>query len=546
MTAIRPGSQRSTLPPDRTWLLVIIGLLSSGLLMLTQEAGWRAALPAGLASFLANPLVGSLLLTFFLSNLLFAFRWRAANWAKALVFLGSLFFILPWAGRDNTAIFDLAIQIGIFAALALGLNIVVGLAGLLDLGYIAFFAVGAYTWGIFASGQLSKILSYFADNGGPVAGGTKFLAGGLVLTILGSVAMAAINRIKGKRNAGQKFGNFLAGLGLVAGLLMALRGVLILASPHAQALMGGINPQFFWLFLVLALFAAASVGVLIGLPVLKLKGDYLAIITLGLGEVIRVLANNLSTYSNGSQGITPISSPSIPFLNAIAGKLGFTEDQYNLFFLYFLVLAVIALIVMANVRLDRSRIGRAWIAIREDEVAAQAMGVPLMQTKLIAFATGASFAGIMGVIFAAKQTFISPESFILTQSTSILSMVVLGGLGSIPGVILGAAIVTILNISLLPSLGEATAALNIPQQVNPSQLQRLVFGTILVLMMLFRPEGMLPSVRQSRIMHEDDDPQGNVVPQDSLSSALANEPAAEVYSPGEATRRDNERSGGAR
>lgn len=546
MTAIRPGSQPPTQAPDRTWLLVIMGVISSVLLMLTQEQNWRSALPAGLAGLLANPLVGSLILTFFLSNLLFAFRWKAANWAKALVFLGSLFFILPWAGRDNTAIFDLAIQIGIFAALALGLNIVVGLAGLLDLGYIAFFAVGAYSWGIFASGQLSKILSYFAENGGPVGGGSKFLLGGLVMTILSAVVMSTISKVKGKRNVGQKIANTLAGLGLVVGLVLALRGVLILMSPQAQALMAGINPNFFWVFLVLALFAAASVGVIIGLPVLKLKGDYLAIITLGLGEVIRVLANNLTTYSNGSQGITPIASPSVPFMNALAKGLGFSEDQYNLFFLYFLVIAVIALIIMANVRLDRSRIGRAWIAIREDEVAAQAMGVPLMQTKLIAFATGASFAGIMGVIFAAKQTFISPESFILTQSTSILSMVVLGGLGSIPGVILGAAIVTILNISLLPSLGEATAALNIPQQVNPSQLQRLVFGTILVLMMLFRPEGMLPSVRQSRMMHEDDEPTDNQVHRDSLSNALANEPAAEVYSPGEATRRDNERSGGAR
>lgn len=171
---------------------------------------------------------------------------------------------------------------------------------------------------------------------------------------------------------------------------------------------------------MLALFVAALVGVLIGLPVLKLKGDYLAIITLGLGEVIRVLANNLSTYSNGSQGITPISSPTIPLLNTLAKALGFSEDQYNLLFLYLLVLLVIGLIVLANVHLDRSRIGRAWIAIREDEVAAQAMGVALLPTKLIAFATGASFAGIMGVIFAAKQTFISPESFVLTQSISIL------------------------------------------------------------------------------------------------------------------------------
>lgn len=409
----------------------------------------RAALPEAVSNLLGNPLLSSLILIFFLSNLLFAFRWRAAPWAKGLVFLGSLFVVLPWAGRDNTAILDLAIQIGIFSALALGLNIVVGLAGLLDLGYITFFAMGTYLWGIVGSGQLSNILSYFAENGGAHGGG--FLLGGLALSAVSGVTLAVSGKGQA-RSRGQKWAFALAGAGLVAGLLLLTRSALLLLSPQAQALSGGLNPNFFWLFLVLALFVAALVGVLIGLPVLKLKGDYdyLAIITLGLGEVIRVLANNLSTYSNGSQGITPISSPTIPLLNTLAKALGFSEDQYNLLFLYLLVLLVIGLIVLANVHLDRSRIGRAWIAIREDEVAAQAMGVALLPTKLIAFATGASFAGIMGVIFAAKQTFISPESFVLTQSISILSMVVLGGLGSIPGVILGAAIVTLLNISLLP------------------------------------------------------------------------------------------------
>ena len=369
---------------------------------------------------------------------------------------------------------------------------------------------------------------------------------GLILLIVTALSMRAINRVKGKRTPLAGWAFFLAALGLVSGVILTARGLIILASSGAAGLANGVNPNFFWLFLILAVAAAASVGVLIGLPVLKLKGDYLAIITLGLGEVIRVLANNLGTYTNGSQGITPVGSASVPWLNSFAGALGFTPDQYNLFFLYFLVLIIIGIIILANIRLDRSRIGRAWIAIREDEIAAQAMGVPLVQTKLIAFATGASFAGIMGVIFAAKQTFISPESFILTQSISVLSMVVLGGLGSIPGVILGAAVVTILNLSLLPSLGQATANLNIPQQVNPAQLQRLVFGSILVAMMLFRPEGLLPSVRQRRMMHEDDNPTDNETPQDSIGRELNPEPAAEVYSPGIATRADNERGGGTR
>ncbi|WP_161883756.1 branched-chain amino acid ABC transporter permease [Deinococcus alpinitundrae] len=542
MTAIRPGSQPPVAAPDRSVALIVLAVISSALLLISQESSWLARLPSALANFLKNPLVASLVLTFFLANLLFAYRWKASLWAKLLVGGLSLFLILPWAGRDNTSVLDLAIQIGIFAALSLGLNIVVGLAGLLDLGYIAFFAVGAYTWGIFGSGQIGKVLTYFKDNSannGPVVA-----VGGLVLLIVTALSLRAINRVGGKRTPVASWAFLLAALGLVIGVTLLVRGLVMLAAANAAGLTSGVNPNFFWLFLILAIAAAASVGVLIGLPVLKLKGDYLAIITLGLGEVIRVLANNLSTYTNGSQGITPIGSASVPWFNSLAGAIGFTPDQYSLFFLYFVVLIIIAVIILANMRLDRSKIGRAWIAIREDEIAAQAMGVPLVQTKLIAFATGASFAGIMGVIFAAKQGFISPESFILNQSISVLSMVVLGGLGSIPGVILGAAVVTILNISLLPSLGEATASLNLPPQVNPAQLQRLVFGGILVAMMLFRPEGLLPSVRQRRMMHEDDDPSGNMTPQDSLAGELKPENAAEVYSPGVATRADNERGGG--
>ena len=542
MTAIRPGSQPPVTAPDRSAALIILAVVSSALLLLSQESTWLARLPSALANFLKNPLVASLVLTFFLANLLFAYRWKASLWAKLLVGGLSLFLILPWAGRDNTSVLDLAIQIGIFAALSLGLNIVVGLAGLLDLGYIAFFAVGAYTWGIFGSGQIGKVMTYFKENGGN--NGPVVALGGLVLLIVTALSLRAINRVGGKRTPVANWAFLLAALGLVIGVILLVRGVVMLAAANASGLSGGVNPNFFWLFLILAVAAAASVGVLIGLPVLKLKGDYLAIITLGLGEVIRVLANNLGTYTNGSQGITPIGSASVPWFNSLAGALGFTPAQYNLFFLYFVVLVIIAVIILANMRLDRSKIGRAWIAIREDEIAAQAMGVPLVQTKLIAFATGASFAGIMGVIFAAKQGFISPESFILNQSISVLSMVVLGGLGSIPGVILGAAVVTILNISLLPSLGEATASLNLPSQVNPAQLQRLVFGSILVAMMLFRPEGLLPSVRQRRMMHEDDDPQGNLTPQDSIAGELNPENAAEVYSPGVATRADNERGGG--
>jgi len=467
MTALsrppRPAAQA-----DRTWLLLAYGVVTSTLMLLLERN-----LPS---------IAQSLLLTLFLGNLLFAYQWRAAPWAKGLVGAASLLVILPWVGRENTGVFDLAIQIGIFAALALGLNIVVGLAGLLDLGYVAFFAVGAYLWGIFASPQIGRI----TEN---------------------------------------------------------------------PALVNGINPNYFWLFLILAIAAAAIVGILIGLPVLKLRGDYLAIVTLGLGEVIRVLATNLNVYTHGSQGITPVGTAPVPWLDSIAAALGFAPDQYNLFFLYFLVLIVIAIVIVVNVRLDRSRIGRAWIAIREDEIAAQSMGVPLVRTKLIAFATGASFAGIMGVIFAAKQTFISPETFSFMQSIGVLAMVILGGMGSIPGVILGAAVVTLLNLNILISLSESLASAfpGINPELDPAKYQRFIFGVILVLMMLFRPEGLMPTVRKRMELHENeiDGPVTGSLDDDAQrrtdDAPLTNTNAVkDVYSPGLSTRNEDDRTGGER
>ena len=358
----------------------------------------------------------------------------------------------------------------IFGALALGLNIVVGLAGLLDLGYIAFFAVGAYLWGVFGSPQFAEV------TGNP-------------------------------------------------------------------AFEGGVNPNLFWLFIPLAVALAALVGVLIGLPVLKLKGDYLAIVTLGLGEVIRIFANNLEA-TNGPQGIDAIESAPVPWLNSIAASLGFAEDQYRLFFLYFLVLIVIALVVLVNYRLDRSKIGRAWIAIREDEIAAQAMGVPLLRTKLLAFAAGASFAGAMGVIFAAKQMFIDPKSFDYFQSIGVLSMVILGGMGNIAGVLLGAVVVTMLNLMVLPTISEVLQQSfpNINANLDPSKYQRLIFGLVLVLMMLYRPEGLLPSARRKAEMHADEEPPGSL----NAANRLEGDVGSEVYSPGLSTVKDNDRTGSER
>ncbi|MDV6373950.1 branched-chain amino acid ABC transporter permease [Deinococcus arenicola] len=538
----KPAVRRPLVKPDRTALLVAFFVVTSVLLLISHAPDVMRNLgPFG--DVLRNKVVEALIVSLFLANVLFAYLWKAANWAKLLVGAGSLLVVLPWAGRTDTSLLDLSIQIMIFAALALGLNIVVGLAGLLDLGYVAFFAVGAYTWSIFASPRFGEVLKYYGSNPGTTGSGT--LAIGLVLTAVTAGSMIFIRSLHG-RIAPTRASNLsflIAGFGLLSGIILVGRSILVLFAGSAEAVANGINPGFFWLFLALSIMTAALVGVLIGLPVLKLKGDYLAIITLGLGEVIRVLANNLSLYTAGSQGITPIGSASVPWFNGLAGALGFRPDQFYLLFLYVLVLAVIALILLVNVRLDKSRIGRAWVAIRDDEIAAQAMGVPLMQTKLIAFATGASFAGVMGMIFAAKQTFISPESFNLLQSITVLSMVVLGGMGSFSGVILGAAVVTLLNLRILPGLGEASANVSwIPQEVNPANFNRFIFGSILVAMMLLRPEGLLPNKRVARELHHEDDQEDESG--DGNASGL--EAGGDVYSAGFATTKEDDKTGGDR
>ncbi|HMP90520.1 MAG TPA: branched-chain amino acid ABC transporter permease [Kiritimatiellia bacterium] len=360
---------------------------------------------------------------------------------------GTLAFVLligiPVAGFENSFLFELFIQVGIYAALALGLNIVVGMAGLLDLGYAAFFAIGAYTWAIFGSPQANEFIS---------------------------------------------------------GNLFPLSGW-----------------PYFYIFSALAIVTAAFVGILIGLPALRLRGDYLAIVTLGLGEVVRVLANNLDhpiNITNGPKGISPVERPPIDWLLNISEFFGFTmtsSQGYALFF-YLLVISIMGIIVLINRRLDHSRFGRAWVAIREDEIAARSMGIPLLRTKLLAFATGAAFSGIMGAIFSAKQLFVSPESFTLLQSITILAMVILGGMGSIQGAILGAAAVTLLNIEVLKTLSDGLNNLrqsgfildlgfyqfdfsNLSSQLEPAKYERMIFGLIMVLMMIFRPAGMIPEKR---------------------------------------------------
>lgn len=361
---------------------------------------------------------------------------------------------MPLIGIYDSSYLELAIQICIFAGLALGLNIVVGFAGLLDLGYIAFFAVGAYSWAMFTS---------TAD--------TVFHVGGLTLP--------------------------------------------------------GI---WFYAFLFVGVVLAALVGMLLGLPVLRLRGDYLAIVTLGFGEMIRLLARNADqpiNITNGSQGLLNVASPPMPdwwvtFIGSIADTLGIQitgnlEPLAQQILFYFIAISILSIIILAARRLDNSAIGRAWTAIREDEVAAIAMGVPLVKMKLLAFATGASFAGAIGVLYAAKQTFVSPESFSLIQSISILAMVIVGGMGGIKGVLLGAMIVTLLNLQVLKNLSlQLNALRNIdfvvplinfhirdwPTQLEPAKYERLVFGLLLILMMLFRPAGLLPEPRRKLELEE--------------------------------------------
>lgn len=277
-----------------------------------------------------------------------------------------------------------------YVVLGLGLNIVVGLAGLLDLGYVAFYAVGAYSY---------ALLNYHY----------------------------------------------------------------------------GLD---FWIALPVGALIGAGFGILLGFPVLRLRGDYLAIVTLGFGEIIRLILENWNDFSFGPSGIANIPRPSFPGI------------QFSLhtstIYMYFLMICLVLFTIFVVNRLQNSRIGRAWVALREDEIACQAMGIDKVKTKLTAFALGATWAGMVGVIFAAKTTFINPASFTFLESAMILSIVVLGGMGSIPGVVIGAFI-----LILMPEYLRAF-----------SDYRMLLFGGILVIMMVFRPQGIICNVRRSYELKE--------------------------------------------
>jgi len=304
----------------------------------------------------------------------------------------------------------------LYVLLALGLNIVVGFAGLLDLGYIAFYAVGAYAYAL-------------------------------------------------------------------------------LASPHF-----GLHLPF-WAILPIGAAVAALFGIMLGAPTLKLRGDYLAIVTLGFGEIVRIFLNNLSQPVNitrGPQGIAGIDPVRIGGVDFSRSDRVFGVDVSGPMKYYYLLLALMLAIILVNVRLQNSRIGRAWEAIREDEIAARAMGIDTTAMKLLAFAMGASFGGVAGGMFAAIQGFISPESFVLVESVMVVSMVVLGGMGNIAGVILGAVLLSFVPEILRWTVQPAQQALFGRMLVEPEVIRMLIFGLALVLVMLYRPAGLLPSAVRKR------------------------------------------------
>lgn len=352
-------------------------------------------------------------------------------------------FIAAPFGNSWVRIADVAL---LYVLLALGLNIVVGFAGLLDLGYIAFFAIGAYLAGLLASPQFAAVIESLQ---------IEFPAAG-------------------------------AWLAHAVGPEVAANGI------HLSV----------WLIVPLAALVAGICGALLGAPTLKLRGDYLAIVTLGFGEIIRIFMNNLNgpvNLTNGPQGINLIDPVRIAG-TSLAGEGGWVTvaglrmPSVNAYYFLFLLLCVATVFISS--RLQHSRLGRAWIAIREDEVAAKAMGIHVRNLKLLAFAMGATFGGVAGAMFGAFQGFISPESFTLTESIAILAMVVLGGIGHIPGVVLGAVLLAALPELLRHTVEPVQLALFGQVWIEAEVLRQLLYGLALVLIMLARPAGLWPSPRR--------------------------------------------------
>jgi branched-chain amino acid transport system permease protein len=337
---------------------------------------------------------------------------------------------------------DTGVTMLIYMMMAIGLNIVVGYAGLLDLGYVAFYAIGAYTAAWFASPHFEN------------------------------------------------------------------------AHAHIGAV--GVNPEAagfhvsIWIVIFVAAILSAFAGVLIGLPTLRLRGDYLAIVTLGFGEIMPQIARNGDdlfgtgfNLTNGAQGINPIDPPG--FGATLHGWFGLPDDfltaanSINLF--YWTALVLLLFTVFCSVRLRDSRLGRAWIAIREDETAAAAMGVPLMRTKTWAYAAGAFFGGMAGAYYASFKSGTFPDDFFFNISVFILCMVILGGMGNVWGVIVGGGFLAYLNQEGLGNIG-AEINKNLGTNIDVPLYQYGIFGAILVLVMLFKPEGLIPSARRKMEFEE--------------------------------------------
>jgi len=369
-----------------------------------------------------------------------------------MLIIGIVAIIFPFMasnfGNSWVRIMDFSL---LYIMLALGLNIVVGFAGLLDLGYIAFYALGAYMAALLASPQFAVVLQSFVDTY-------------------------------------PALGNFLVS---VFGAEVAKNGI------HLPV----------YVIVPLGAALAGVFGALLGAPTLKLRGDYLAIVTLGFGEIIRIFMNNLNlpvNITNGPQGINDIDPVHIMGVS-LAGEegshstlhvLGFSMPSVNAYYFLFLLLCIA--IIFITIRLQNSRLGRAFVAIREDEIAAKAMGIKTRNIKLLAFAMGASFGGVSGAMFATFQGFVSPESFSLTESIAVLSMVVLGGIGHIPGVILGGIILSALPEVLRHVVEPVQMALFGQVLVDAEVLRQLLLGLAMVLIMLNRPAGIWPAPK-----HED-------------------------------------------
>jgi branched-chain amino acid transport system permease protein len=341
--------------------------------------------------------------------------------------------IVQFVNPDQSiTLINTAADAGVFVLMAIGLNVVVGFAGLLDLGYAAFFAIGAYTYAMLASSQL---------------------------------AIAPVH--------------------------------------HAVHLP-------FWLLVFVAVFVAASAGALLGAPTLRLRGDYLAIVTLGFGEIVPRLFRNLSTWTGGVNAISAIDSPTLPIWIdgpwdgapfGIVHNLKFSTFEPVAYYVLMCVLIFGCIIIVTN--LQRSRLGRAWMAVREDELAASAMGVNTRNIKLLAFSIGAAFSGFAGCYFGAKLSTVSPENFSFLVSVTVLLMVTLGGMGNVPGVIVGALLIYFVQYKILGDLPHWVSgiggAVGLPPATVTSlsdlatDLNFVVFGLILVVTMLLRPQGLVPS-----------------------------------------------------